>query len=160
MKKSFLFLGIVALVCSCSVPKATGYSYSEYQTITPTPSVHAIPVMAELEVSSERITYAERINQNIKLLTDAEVEALASRERETVIANAVKANNADVLVAPVVNITTDANNYLVIVVNGYPASYKNFRTATAADSIFMKNTQSVEKKEKKAITPFEIFKKK
>lgn len=160
MKKSILFLAVVALVCSCSVPKASTYSYSEYQTITPAPTVHAIPVMAELEVSSERITYAERINQNIKLLTNAEVEALASRERETVIANAVKANNADVLVAPVVNITTDANNNLVIVVNGYPASYKNFRTATAADSIFMKNTQAVEKKEKKAITPFEIFKKK
>ncbi len=160
MKKSILFLAVVALVCSCSVPKASTYSYSEYQTITPTPSVHAMPVMAELEVSSERITYAERINQNIKSLTDAEVEALASREKETVIANAVKANNADVLVAPVVNITTDANNNLVIIINGYPATYKNFRTATAADSIFIKNTQPVEKQEKKGINPFEILKKK
>jgi hypothetical protein len=160
MKKSFLFLGIVALVCSCSVPKATGYSYSEYQTITPTPSVHAIPVMAELEVSSVRITYAERIHQNIKSLTDAEVEALASREKETVIANAVKANNADVLVAPVVNITTDTNNNLVIMITGYPAIYKNFRAATAADSIFMKAAQPVEKQEKKTINPFEILKKK
>jgi hypothetical protein len=160
MKKSILFLGVVALVCSCSTPKATSYSYSEYQTITPAPSVHAIPVMAELEVSSERITYAERINKNIKTLTDAEVEALASREKETVIANAVKANNADVLVAPVVNITTDANNNLVIVVTGYPAVYKNFRTATAADSIFMKNVQPVVKQEKKTLNPLEIFKKK
>jgi hypothetical protein len=93
-------------------------------------------------------------------LTDAEVEALASREKETVIANAVKANNADVLVAPVVNITTDANNNLVIVVTGYPAVYKNFRTATAADSIFMKNVQPVVKQEKKTLNPLEIFKKK
>ena len=157
--KKILFFCLMAFACSCSAPKATSYSYSEYKTITPAPSVHAIPVMAELEVSSERITYAERINKNIKTLTDAEVEALASREKETVIANAVKANNADVLVAPVVNISTDGNYNLVIIVNGYPAVYKNFRTATASDSIFMKSVEPVEK-QKKATNPLEIFKKK
>ena len=157
--KKILFFCLMAFACSCSAPKATSYSYSEYKTITPAPSVHAIPVMAELEVSSERITYAERINKNIKTLTDAEVENLASREKETVIANAAKTNNADVLVAPLVNITTDVNNNLVIIVTGYPAVYKNFRSATAADSIFM-NAKNAEPVEKKSLNPLEIFKKK
>jgi hypothetical protein len=87
------------------------------------------------------------------------VENLASREKETVIANAAKTNNADVLVAPLVNITTDVNNNLVIIVTGYPAVYKNFRSATAADSIFM-NAKNAEPVEKKSLNPFDLFKKK
>ena len=140
MKKIILFCGLTALICSCSTPKATTYSYSEYQTISPSQSVYTVPVIADLDVAKERITYAERINKNITTLTDAEVKALASREKEVVIANAAKANNADVIVAPTIN-TTDANKNLVIVVNGYPATYKNFRNATEADRWIIETTK-------------------
>ena len=154
MKKIILFFSVVAIVCSCSTPqattystpKATSYSYSEYQTISPSQSVYTVPVIADLDIAKERITYAERINKNITTLTDAEVEALASREKEVVIANAAKANNADVIVAPTINITTDANNNLVIVVNGYPATYKNFRNATENDKWIIENT-NIEKEQ-------------
>jgi hypothetical protein len=150
MKKIILLFSVAAIVCSCytpqvttnSTPKAKSYSYSEYQTISPTQSVYTVPVLADLDVAEERITYAERINKNITTLTDAEVEALASREKEVVIANAAKANNADVIVAPTINITTDANKNLVIVVNGYPATYKNFRNATEADRWIIENTDN------------------
>ena len=157
--KKILFFCLMALACSCSAPKATSYSYAEYKTMSLAPSVYTLPMIAELQVSGERITYAERINKNIQTLTDAEVEILASREKETVIANAAKTNSADVLVAPLVNITTDVNNNLVIVVTGYPAVYKNFRTATAADSIFM-NAKNAEPVEKKSLNPLDLFKKK
>lgn len=146
MKKILLFCGLTALICSCSTPKATTYSYSEYQTVFPTQSVYTVPVIADLDVAKERITYAERINKNITTLTDAEVEALASREKEVVIANAAKANNADVIVAPTINITTDANKNLVIVVNGFPATYKNFRNATENDKWIIENT-NIEKEQ-------------
>ena len=161
MKKIILFFSTATLICSCSVPKATSYSYSEYKTAMPSPAVYAVPTMADLVVSSEKITYGERINQNITTLTDAEVEALASREKETIIANALKANNADVLVAPNVSIETDANKNLVIIVTGYPAVYKNFRSATAADTLFMNASGVVAPTPaSKTIDPFSIFKKK
>ena len=172
MKKSVLFLGVVALVCSCSIPKATSYSYSEYKTISPTQSViYTAPLLADLDVAKERITYGERINQNISTLTDTEVEALAVREKETVIANALKANNADVLVAPNVSIETDANKNLVIVVTGYPAVYKNFRSITEADEWVIDKTNALQanseadaeqsrEREKKANPLGELFKKK
>jgi hypothetical protein len=149
MKKVTLFLGVAALLSSCStsIPMAKSYSYSEYQTVSPSQSVYTVPVIADLDVAKERITYAERINKNITTLTDAEVEALASREKEVVIANAAKANNADVIVAPTVNITTDANKNLVIIVNGYPATYKNFRNATENDKWIIENTTTEQKKE-------------
>lgn len=146
MKKIILFCGLTALICSCSTPKATTYSYSEYKTVSPSQSVYTVPVIADLDVAQERITYAERINKDITTLTDAEVEALASREKEVVIANAAKANNADVIVAPIINITTDANKNLVIIVNGYPARYKNFRNMTETDKWIIENS-NIEKEQ-------------
>ena len=153
MKKIILFCGLTALICSCSTPKATTYSYSEYKTVSPSQSVYTVPVIADLDVAQERITYAERINKDITTLTDAEVEALASREKEFVIANAAQANNADVIVAPIINITTDANKNLVIIVNGYPARYENFRNMTETDKWIIENSniekeQLVDKKTK------------
>ncbi|MEE1070594.1 MAG: hypothetical protein U0K81_09015 [Paludibacteraceae bacterium] len=175
MKKIILLFSVAAIVCSCytpqvttnSTPKAKSYSYSEYQTISPTQSVYTVPVIADLDVAEERITYAERINKNITTLTDAEVEALASREKEVVVANAAKANNADVIVAPIINITTDANKNLVIIVNGYPATYKNFRNATEADKWIIEKsenttiiqTEPVEEKEENTNLFNNLFKK-
>jgi hypothetical protein len=175
MKKIILLFSVAAIVCSCytpqvttnSTPKAKSYSYSEYQTISPTQSVYTVPVLADLDVAEERITYAERINKNITTLTDAEVEALASREKEVVVANAAKANNADVIVAPIINITTDANKNLVIIVNGYPATYKNFRNATEADKWIIEKsenttiiqTEPVEEKEENTNLFNNLFKK-
>lgn len=160
MKKIILFFGVAAFICSCSTPKATTYSYSEYQTISPSQSVYTAPVMADLVVATERITYAERINKDITTLTDAEVEALASHEKDMVVANAAKANNADVIVAPIVNITTDVNKNLVIVVYGYPASYKNFRNATEADKWIIENAKiEPEKSVKKKANPLKVFSK-
>ena len=146
MKKFIFFFGAAALICSCSAPKATSYSYSEYKTISPSQSVYTVPLVADLNVASERITYAERVNQNITKLTDAEVEALASREKEVIVANAAKANNADVIVAPTINITTDVNKNLVIVVTGYPATYKNFRNVTDADKWIIDHANAAQDK--------------
>ena len=161
MKKFIFFFGAAALICSCSAPKATSYSYSEYKTISPSQSVYTVPVIADLDVAKESITYAERINKNITTMTDAEVEALASREKEVVVANAAKANNADVIVAPTINITTDVNKNLVIVVTGYPAKYKNFRTATEADKWIVESAKTeTEKPVETKSNPLEgLFKK-
>ena len=76
MKKIIFFFGAAALICSCSAPKATSYSYSEYKTISPSQSVYTVPLVADLDVAKERITYAERVNQNITKLTDAEVDKM------------------------------------------------------------------------------------
>ena len=162
MKKIILFLGIAAFVCSCSTPKATSYSYSEYKTISPSQSVFAAPLMADIVVAKDRITYAERIDKNITTMTDAEVDALAKKEKENVIADALKAYNADVIVAPIVNITTDANQNLVIVICGYPATYNNFRNATESDKWIIELAgQEQSSSEKKTITPLSnILKKK
>lgn len=155
MKKAILFIGLATLICSCSAQKATSYSYSEYKTISPTQSVYTVPLVADLVVAKDKITYAERINKDITTMSDGEVAALAKQEKETVMANALKAHNADVFVAPMVNITTDVNNNLVIVISGYPATYKNFRSATEKDKWIIEQAgQEQSPVEKEPSTPF------
>lgn len=132
--KLFLFALLAALLSSCAAKKATNYTAVEYRTIEPTQAVYTAPLIADLKVSETRISYAERINVKVNSKTDAEIQAIAEKEKQVVINNAVKSNNADVLVAPIVEIQTDANMYLVISVTGYPASYKNYRNATPEDS--------------------------
>lgn len=149
MKKIFYF-GIVAfLMASCATEK-TVYTYSEYRTTNPSQSVATAPLIADLVVSENRISYAERINTVISNKTVGEAKSLADKEKEVVISNAIKANKADVLVAPIVNIQTDDNGFLVIEVSGYPASYKNFRNA-AKDDMWIVNHATPEQPEKKAI---------
>ncbi len=162
MKKLLFFVAVVAMCISCAAPKATTYSYAEYRTISPSQSVFTAPVYADLEVSPTRISYAERIEKDITTMTEAEVETMVSREKEIVIANAVRTNKADVLVAPIISVQTDVHHFVVIIVEGYPATYKNFRSATEADSWVLgqsKQQTANEKSDKPALPFAKILKK-
>ena len=149
MKQIFQIIGVgicsslllVGCVTTTGTTKTT-YSYSEYRSVQPSQSVATAPLIADLVVSEKRITYAERINTVITNMSSSEAKALADKEKETVIANAVKTNKADVLVAPIIDIQTDSNGYLVIEVTGYPASYKNFRNASKDDMWIMEKNQT------------------
>mgnify|MGYP003311826145 CR=1 FL=1 len=65
------------------------------------------------------------------------------KEKNQIISNATTTHNADLLVAPLVNVQTDAKNNLIISVTGYPAKYKNYRSATQEDQWFL-GSKSVE----------------
>ncbi|MBO4370331.1 MAG: hypothetical protein J5808_03090, partial [Paludibacteraceae bacterium] len=90
---------VVAVCCVTGCKSVSNYFYAEYRLAEPVHSVYAVPQIADLQVSETKINYAERINVKIKDLSPSEVEALAAREKETVISNAIKSNKADVLVA-------------------------------------------------------------
>ena len=163
MKKVIQILGVglcsSLLLIGCSASKnttKTTYSYSEYRSVQAAQSVATAPLIADLVVAEKRITYAERINTVISGMSASEAKALADKEKETVIANAVKANKADVLVAPIIDIQTDANGYLVIEVTGYPASYKNFRNASKDDLWIVEKNSAPKQDEKKAAVPIAL----
>ena len=160
MKQIFQIIGLgicssmllVGCVTTTGTTKTT-YSYSEYRSVQASQTVATAPLIADLVVSEKRITYAERINTAITNMSSSEAKALADKEKETVIANAVKANKADVLVAPIIDIQTDTNGYLVIEVTGYPASYKNFRNATKDDMWIVEKNSAPKQEEKKSASP-------
>jgi hypothetical protein len=136
LKKCFLYAGLVLSVALTACSSKT-YSYSEFRTTQPAQSVHAVPVVADLEVSQERITYSERLGVKVSDLSDAELKNLVETEKQVVMSNAMKAHKADVLVAPLVDILTDGNNQLVLTITAYPAKYKNYRSATKEDTWFI-----------------------
>lgn len=139
MKKILIFSSLLVALAFSSCSKKT-YSYSEIRTVEPTQSVNVVPVVAELEVSQERITYAERLTINVNSTNDKELASLIEKEKIQVISNATTTHNADLLVAPLVNVQTDAQSNIIISVSGYPAKYKNYRSATKDDQWFFENT--------------------
>ncbi len=138
MKKIFIFSYLLVALVFSSCSKKT-YSYAETRTVEPTQSVNVVLVVAELEVSQERITYAERLSVKANSLSNSEFNALVEQEKVQVINNATTAHEADLIVAPVVSVQTDVKNNLIISVSGYPAKYKNYRNATQEDQWFFGN---------------------
>ena len=138
MKKIIIFSCLLAALAFSSCSKKT-YSYAETRTVEPTQSVNVVPVVAELEVSQERITYAERLSIKANSLSNSEFKALVEKEKAQIISNATTAHSADLLVAPVVSVQTDVKNNIIVSVSGYPAKYKNYRNATQEDQWFFAN---------------------
>lgn len=157
MKTKFLLLGALAAVVLSSCKTSTSYSYSEFKTSDPVVNVFSVPQIAELSVSDTKITYSERINKDIREMTPSAAESFAMREKETVLNNAIKANNADVLIAPNITVITDNQGRLVITVTGYPANYTGFRNATSEDEWILKNSESVNDPLPKSETKNSLF---
>lgn len=158
VKKCICGLIVVLFFTSCA--SVQSYSYSEFRTTEPTQTVHAVPVIADLEMSQTRITYAERINIDVTTLKKDELQAIVETQKETVLLNAIKQHKADVIVAPLIDIQTDSNHNLIITVVGYPATYKNFRNATPDDAWFVTTQCPVqENSSTKKDNPLKLFKK-
>lgn len=106
-------------------------SCSHVKTVTNTakstdiygPGVLQYPIIVDLEVRETKVTGIGegKTNENIEVI------------KQEAIANANKAANADVLVEPVFEFTYTGTTRVSATVTGYPANYKNFRHATAAD---------------------------
>ncbi|MBX2978591.1 MAG: hypothetical protein KF905_04785 [Flavobacteriales bacterium] len=117
--KAVLVLGAVVLLASCSTTKRveTAKTMEIYG-----PGVIQNPVLAELDVKEQRV----------RGTATARGSATAELKNQALV-NAIRTANADVLVAPVYEMET-VKRHTTITVTGFPATYKNFRSATPADS--------------------------
>jgi hypothetical protein len=89
-------------------------------------SVLQVPVLVDLEVSPTKVTgTASFTNQPVDY-----VKGMA-------VADALKNSNSDILVEPSYDVQT-SNMTIHVTVKGYPATYKNFRTATKGDTTLVK----------------------
>ncbi|MBO7457867.1 MAG: hypothetical protein J6T80_01260 [Paludibacteraceae bacterium] len=136
MKKTILLCSFAALVlCSCSSIQTV--SYSEYRTVEPTQSMHAIPLVADLQVSDTRMSYTEKVIIKDKKPSEQKIAGMIAEIKSTVLSHAIKYFNTEVMVAPIIDIQKEGTNALVVIVTGYPATYKNIRSATKDDSWFV-----------------------
>lgn len=137
-----LCAGMALILCSCSTVKTI--TYTESRTLEPTSSIHAVPLIADLQVSETRISYAENVSADLSSLSEAEARRLTDELKATVLANAVKKHNADVLVLPVVEVQGNGLTQMTITVTGYPAVYKNFRNASKDDLWFIEVAKPIQ----------------
>ena len=116
--KKLLLLAVVAIAfASCSTLKNSA-TYRSFSINTP----YAVPVVADLNVSSTKITYAYVPPKTVR--NGGEDNVLNTAVREALSAN----GNADVLVGLETQIKYNSSKKIIsVVITGYPATYKNFR---------------------------------
>lgn len=81
------------------------------------------PVVAELNVRSEKVTGTARSSSGNTSVRDV---------RNNAIAEALKNANADILIEPVFE-TETRQGVTIVQVTGFPGNYENFRLATLED---------------------------
>ena len=136
------FAAVAALVfTSCGT-----YTYQETTSryVEPSRAGFITPVVADMEVSADKIVNAVEIPVVLK---KREVVAIMSAEdrgiesgivmkwKKYALAETLKKYKADDIVAPTFTITPSPSkqNVLVVTVTGHTAVYQNFRKATKAD---------------------------
>jgi hypothetical protein len=117
--RTALFLGAVLLLSACTTVKKveTAKTLEIYG-----PGVIQNPVITDLDVRKQKVrgTASGRTSATESL-------------KNMALANAIRTANADLLVAPVYELETSGRR-TTVTVSGFPATYTNFRSATASDS--------------------------
>ena len=117
MKKLLLLLVVSLAVCSCATLKNT----STHRVVSVNQPVTS-PVIADLEISDEKIVYA--MTPSIAVRNGGEQNVINTAVKEALYAN----GNADVMVGLEYQIKySPLKKIMSIVITGYPAKYKNFR---------------------------------
>lgn len=137
MKKIIVLSFALFALCSVSFAQSrttqqVDYQESSARNIEPEQSVVIAPLLADLQVVSDRITYTEKeafANYKVTLAIEKSIPAF----KQIALSRAARAHNADVIVGAVIDVITNQDGFLEITVSGYPARYANFRNATRDD---------------------------
>ena len=143
MKKSIFALACVAvalLFASCS----TSYNLSDNNThlLTVASTAYTLPTVAELQVTPTKISFQMTYKNNLSLKDISEFSASPKVQYmiKLTLNKAAEKYDADLIVAPNYSIATSEDfKNVTVSITGYPATYANFRTATAADMEMIKN---------------------
>lgn len=145
MKKLFLVLTLMGMVVSSCRPlidveesiqvplteTIIEYTESTSRVLDATSNMLVIPIVANLNVSNTKFIHVEHDAFADIKITKATIENIEKYKR-TALGRAIRACDADVLISPIIEVTTK-DGRLVITVSGYPAKYNSFRNATEKD---------------------------
>lgn len=108
------------------------YQESSARTLESDQKMFLTPMIADLEVSAQRITHTEREAFAHLEITPEVIESI-STFKSVALSQAAHAFKADVIVGATIDVITNAAGRLEITITGYPASYRNFRMAQRSD---------------------------
>lgn len=121
--KVMIFLFIALSFSSCSILK----TYTAKAVDIYGEGVIQKPVVVDLDVKETKVTGSVTANAGTPV----------SSMKVNAVADAIKNANADVLVEPRFE-TVTTNGKTTVTVLGFPASYKNFRSITPADTALLR----------------------
>lgn len=135
MKKQFsvlvaLFLGMS--ITSAQTKDSVEYLESSARILEPAQSVMVLPLVAEMQVFSDRISYTEVESYKNYPVRPGIVPNIPNFKK-IALSKATHKYGADVLIGATFDVITNDEGYLEITVTGYPAKYVNFHNATEAD---------------------------
>lgn len=116
----------------CGLLSATSCSTLRKSSSTALPiesSVRQYPTVVDLEVKGEKIS--KQVEWNFVPFNLGQ-PSLANR-KQNLLADAVKEQEADILLEPQMTYTKVSFGKRTLTVTGYPATFKNFRKATSED---------------------------
>lgn len=94
------------------------------------------PLISDISVGEQRITFVQEFANNLSeadansLFTPAIVQYM----KNYTLTQAAIANNADIIVSPLIDVKTSQDyTTITVTLTGYPARYTNFRNATKDD---------------------------
>jgi hypothetical protein len=119
--------------------------------------MYAVPVVADLNVSETRIKYTETVSVNLSKLNQLEVNNLLKDLKDAALAHALKAHNADVFVQPQISAENKGQTQIIIEIVGYPAVYKNFRSATPNDDWIINVTRENQQEDASKVQGLKLF---
>ncbi len=134
MKRLFFLALAVVVMAACSAPSKliNTASYTKINAVQP-----VVAVLADLEVSPEKITYFMLPSKTV--VAGGEKNVIDSAVREALLAN----GNADVLVGLNTQIKYGSDGQPEsITITGYPAKYVNFRSPSDEEILKLKADDS------------------
>ena len=137
--KRLIFLLVIASVSLVSYAQRDTrvvYQESSTRTLEPDHYMMTAPIIADVVVSPNKISYTEKESYKIFPVTAGnaeQIKAMMPELKKIALSKAAKMYDADLLVGTIIDVITNDQGLLEITVSGYPAKYTNFRNATRED---------------------------
>lgn len=136
MKKMLFVLALLSILFLAGCTSNMSTRYFDIKTLDISGGrIVAMPLVADLDVSSTRVTAEDSITVNIQ---DSKVESVIQQLKSIAVKKILDADSADVLVEPKYEtVVTDPEYYqrtIKVIVTGFPATYKNIRNASKDDA--------------------------
>lgn len=142
MKRILLFTLFVAVSLSAFAQKdRLQYQESSARSLEPVHAVMITPLVADMELLGDRISYTESEAFAGYVITPNVVQDISTL-KNIALSRAARHHNADAIVAATVDVVTNNDGKLEITISGYPVKYVNFRNAKLEDVELQGRAQS------------------
>ena len=141
--KKLLMLGVVLFAAtSLFAQKGTlQYQESSARSLEPAHAVMITPLVADMQLLGDRISYTESEAFAAYAITP-EIVGFIPTFKNIALSRAAKFYKADAIVAATVDVITNAAGRIEITISGYPVKYVNFRNAKMEDVELQNRAQS------------------